>query len=178
VTATSAPTRTRRRHFAHPPGLAPPGGRHSRESIWHAEAKQRLRRWAASQGALARIEAYTPDGRRRSDVAITMPGGRVAIEVQLGEVSDTEWVARHEDYMRAGIVDVWLWHTGTWVPRVLFAAGQPDWVLDLDADLIGLVYARPGPAPAAHSAGSRSAATCTGHPARGISCGCRWPQRN
>jgi len=137
----------RRKHFAHPPGMAPPGGRHSPESTWHAKAKQRLRQWAAAQGLRARVEAYTTDGRRRSDVAITLPGGaQVAIEVQLGELSDIQWLARHHDYVQVGIIDVWLWHRVTWVPRVMFARRQLGWLLDLDNDRLGLIHAQPGPA--------------------------------
>jgi hypothetical protein len=106
-----------------------------------------MRRWAAGQGAQARVEAYTPDRRRRSDVAVTLPDGRrVAIEVQLGAVSDAEWLARHQDYARTGITDVWLWHTATWVPRVMFDVGQPGWILDLDNDRLGLLHAQPRPA--------------------------------
>jgi hypothetical protein len=135
----------RRKHFAHPPGMAPPRGRHHPESTWHATAKQRLRQWATAQGAQAQVEAYTGDGRRRSDVAITLPGGaQVAIEVQLGELSDTQWLARHHDYAQADITDVWLWHGATWVPRVMFARHQPGWILDLDNDQIGLLHAQPG----------------------------------
>ena len=136
----------RRQHFAHPPGMAPPGGRHGREGAWHAEGKQRMRRWAETRGARARVEAWTPDRRRRSDVAVTLPDcRRVAIEVELGAVSDAEWLARHRDYARAGIADVWLWHEATWVPRVLFDAGQPGWILDLGNDRLGLLHAQPCP---------------------------------
>jgi hypothetical protein len=63
------------RHFAHPPGMAPPNGRHTPESLWHADGKQVLRRWAASQGFNARVEAWTADGHRRSDVEVILPGG-------------------------------------------------------------------------------------------------------
>jgi Competence protein CoiA-like family len=133
----------RRSHFAHPPGMAPPGG-HGPETIWHGEGKQRMCRWARARGAAARVEACTPDRRRRSDVAVTLPAGqRVVIEVQLGAISDAEWLARHHDYAQAGITDVWLWHSSTWVPRVVFEAGQPGWILDLDHDRLGLLYARP-----------------------------------
>lgn len=139
----------RRAHFAHPPGMAPPGGRHSPETLWHAEGKQLLRRWAQDQGASARVEAYTDDRRRRSDVAITFPGGgSVALEVQLGDITDASWLARHDDYVRAGITDVWLWHPGAWIPRVLFDSGQPGWRLDLAAGELGLVHAQPAPATA------------------------------
>lgn len=138
----------RRAHFAHPPGMAPPDGRHNPETLWHAEGKQLLRRWAEAQGAAAQVEAWTDDGRRRSDVAVTLPGGgRVALEVQLGDITDTEWLARHHDYLQAGITDVWLWHPGTWVPRVIFDCGQPGWKLDVAAGKIGLIYHPAGQAP-------------------------------
>ena len=52
----------RRAHFAHPAGMAPPGGRHNPESSWHSLAKHALARWARWQGTQARVEAYTPDG--------------------------------------------------------------------------------------------------------------------
>jgi hypothetical protein len=136
----------RRAHFAHPPGMAPPGGRHNPETLWHAEGKQLLRQWAQKQGAAAQVEAWTDDGRRRSDVAITLPGGdRLALEVQLGDITDAEWLARHNDYVQAGITDVWLWHPQSWIPRVVFDRGQPGWRLDLTASRIGLVHAQPAP---------------------------------
>jgi hypothetical protein len=139
----------RRRHFSHPPGMAPPGGRHHRETRWHAEAKQQIARWARDRGAQARVEAWTCEGRRRSDVAITLPGGgQIAVEVQLGDISDVQWLARHRDYARAGITDVWLWNSAAWVPRVMFASGQPGWILDLQRRKLGLIHARPRPAPA------------------------------
>ena len=136
----------RRAHFAHPPGMAPPGGRHNPETLWHAEGKQLLRQWAQKQGAAAQVEAWTGDGRRRSDVAITVPGGgRLALEVQLGDITDAEWLARHNDYVQAGITDVWLWHPQSWIPRVVFDRGQPGWRLDLTLSRIGLVHAQPAP---------------------------------
>ena len=48
------------------------------------------------------MEAWTADGRRRSDVAVTFPGGaRLAIEVQLGKITDSELLARRDDYTRS-----------------------------------------------------------------------------
>jgi hypothetical protein len=47
---------TRRRHFAHPPGVAPAGG-HSPETAWRWEVKHRLCRWVQAAGADARVEA-------------------------------------------------------------------------------------------------------------------------
>jgi hypothetical protein len=134
-------------HFAHPPGMAPPSGRHNPESLEHAHGKQALRRWAAEQGFTARVEARTADGRRRSDVEVILPGSaRVAIELQCSEITDAEWLERHEDYVRSGIVDAWLWGPGVWIPRVVFRYGQPGWRFDLEAGKIALVYAHPDPA--------------------------------
>ena len=116
----------RRQHFAHPPGMAPPGGQHSPESLWHAESKQAIREWAEAQGFTAWVEARTADGRRRSDVEIILPDGHhLAVELQRGELSDAEWIARHEDYARAGITDLWLYHPDTRVPRIVFWYRQP-----------------------------------------------------
>jgi competence CoiA-like predicted nuclease len=63
--------------------MAPATGQHMPETVWHYTAKNQLRAWAEMAGAdSARVEEYTPDGRRRSDLAVTIPGGdRVAIEV-------------------------------------------------------------------------------------------------
>ena len=139
----------RQQHFAHPPGMAPPGGQHSPESLWHAEGKQAIREWAEAQGFTARVEARTAAGRRRSDVEIILPGGhRLAIELQRGELSDAEWIARHEDYARAGITDLWLYHPDTRVPRVVFRHRQPGWRFDLKTGTIGLIHAQPSPADA------------------------------
>lgn len=138
---------TRCQHFAHPPGTAPPSGRHNPESLEHAHGKQALRDWAIKQGFTARVEARTAAGRRRSDVEVILPGGaRVAIELQCSEITDAEWLDRHEDYVRAGITDVWLWGRGVWIPRVVFRYGQPGWRFDLEAGKIALVYAHPDPA--------------------------------
>lgn len=55
-----------------------------------------LRREIRSQpGALVSADRDTREGRRGSDVAVTLPGGdRVAVEVQQNEVSDAEWLDR------------------------------------------------------------------------------------
>lgn len=139
----------RQQHFAHPPGMVPPGGQHSPESLWHAESKQAIREWAEMRGFTARVEARTADGRRRSDVEVVMPAGhRLAIELQRVEISDAEWIARHEDYARAGITELWLYHPDTRVPRVVFRHRQPGWRFDLKTGTIGLIHAQPSPADA------------------------------
>ncbi len=130
----------RRKHFAHPPGMAPVGG-HSPETAWHWEAKHRLRQWIEeSTGARAEVEAWTMDGRRRSDVAVTFPGGaRLAIEVQLSQMTDTELLARRKDYARLGTALAWVWSADKRVPHVLFQFGEPGWVFDPANDQLGLV---------------------------------------
>ena len=133
-----------RRHFAHPPGMTPAGG-HSPETAWHWEVKHRLCRWAReSAGASARVEAWAADGRRRSDVAVTFPdGARMAIEVQFTAMTDTELLARRDDYARAGTVLVWVWHSEKRIPHVLFRFGEPGWVFDPATDRLGLACGRP-----------------------------------
>jgi Competence protein CoiA-like family len=129
----------RRPHFAHPAGMGPPGGHHNPETAWHWDAKQRLCRWAAAAGAAVRVEAWTADKRRRSDVSVTLPGGaRLAIEVQCGRITDAEVLARREDYARAGIGVVWVWHPATGVPHVLYQFGEPGWEFDLTVGRMGL----------------------------------------
>lgn len=130
----------RRRHFAHPPGMAPVGG-HSPETAWHWQVKHRLRQWAEeAAGARARVEAWTTDGRRRSDVAVTFPdGARIAIEVQLSPMTDTELLARSKDYARLSTALVWMWPSAKQVPRVLFESGEPGWAFDPVNDQLGLV---------------------------------------
>jgi len=134
----------RRKHFAHPPGMAPVSG-HSPETAWHWEVKHRLCRWAReSAGASAEVEAWTADGRRRSDVAVTFPNGaRLAIEVQLTAMTDTELLARRRDYERAGIALAWVWHPHKRIPHVLFRVGEPGWAFDVATDRIGLACGRP-----------------------------------
>lgn len=81
----------RQRYFAHPPGMALPGGCPTPESAWHWETKHRLARWAMAQRAAARIEARAADGRRRSDVFVALPGGQLmALEVQFSPITDAE----------------------------------------------------------------------------------------
>jgi hypothetical protein len=44
------------------------------------------------------VEAWTADGRRRSDVRITFVNGRVvAVELQYGRLTDGDWIDRHSD---------------------------------------------------------------------------------
>lgn len=135
----------RQSHFAHPPGMAPPGGHRNPESAWHWEVKHRLARWATAQGAAAQVEARTADGRRRSDVSVILPGGRMlAVEVQHSPVTDAEVLARREDYLHLGITVVWVWHGSP--PHVLYRFGEPGWVYDLALDQIGLMCGKPHPA--------------------------------
>jgi hypothetical protein len=75
-------------------------------------------------------------------------GHRLAIELQRGELSDAEWIARHEDYAWAGITDMWLYHPDTRAPRIVFRHRQPGWRFDPGARTLGLVHAQPSRADA------------------------------
>jgi hypothetical protein len=122
----------RRLHFAHPPGQAPVGGHHP-ESVWHLSAKAVLAAWACRQPGVVdvAVERCTPDRARRSDVRVRFYDGRqVALEVQAAPLTDQEWSARHADYQRQGIIDVWLWRPGTRPHWVVIDRGQSLWELD------------------------------------------------
>jgi hypothetical protein len=85
-----------------------------------------------------------------------LPGGvRVAVELQCSEITDAEWVARHEDYVRAGITDRWFWHRRLQMPRVVFQYDQPGWRFDLEAGKIGLHYVQPDSAAVRAASESR-----------------------
>lgn len=120
-----------RPHFAHPAGMAPPRG-HSRETVWHINAKHRLARWAAGQPNVARVrmEQWTEERNRRADVHVVLDGGAaLALEAQRELITDELWQSRHRDYAAAGVRDVWFMRPDTRIPHVLFAEGTPAWTL-------------------------------------------------
>jgi hypothetical protein len=132
-----------RAHFAHPKGQAPSGGHHP-ETLWHANAKQTLVRWARTQPGVAdaHTEYRTADGRRRSDVAVTLVDGtKLAIEVQQQPTTDEAWSLRHGDYVAAGIVDVWLWHPRIGTPGIARDEPQCHWLLAAGLDRLGIPIA-------------------------------------
>jgi hypothetical protein len=137
----------RQAHFAHPPRHRPESGHHGPETSWHSQGKQFIRDWALAAGAAsAQVEAFTPDGRRRSDVNITLPSGaRIAVEVQQRLLRDEQWQQRHRDYLANGIRDIWLWSPAPEcrVPRLLYGHDQPGWLLDVEHERVGLVVGEP-----------------------------------
>lgn len=139
----------RRTHLAHLPRQAPVGGHHS-ESVWHLSAKAVLADWARRQPGVAdlAIERFTPDRTRRSDVRVYFDDGRqVALEVQATLLTDREWSARHADYQRQGITDVWLFPPRARTHWIVAAHGQALWELDPSEELtyllLGAAHDRP-----------------------------------
>ncbi|WP_067504394.1 competence protein CoiA family protein [Actinoplanes sp. TFC3] len=134
-----------RTHFAHPPGMAPAGGHHP-ETLWHANAKQTLLRWARQQPGVADAvtEYRTADGRRRTDVEVSLTDGtRLALKVQQQPLTDEAWTRRHQDYTAAGLTDIWLWHSRLGVPGIARDEPQCHWRLAADLNAIGVPLARP-----------------------------------
>lgn len=118
-----------RTHFAHPAGQAPEGGHHP-ETVWHITTKHTLARWARSRPGVTAVslEQWTPDQDRRADVAVRLEDGtRLALEAQRMLMTDAAWRARHADYRRQGIVDVWFWRPGVHFPHVVLSEGLPVW---------------------------------------------------
>jgi hypothetical protein len=105
-------------------------------------------RWASSQPAVveARTEYWAADGRRRSDVEIRLNDGtQLVVEVQQQPLTDDAWTRRHDDYVSAGLVDVWLWHPTLGVPGIARDEPQCNWLLASDLSQIGAPLARSHP---------------------------------
>jgi hypothetical protein len=140
-----------RLHFAHPPGQAPLGGHHP-ETVWHITTKHALARWARTRAGVAavRLEQWTPDQDRRADVAVRLEDGtRLALEAQRLLMTDDAWRARHRDYERAGIVDVWFWRPGVQFPHVVLDEGLPVWFYVASKGAVWTAFGR------AHARGRR-----------------------
>jgi hypothetical protein len=136
----------KRRHFRHPPGTA--HGGHSPETIWHADGKHLIARWAIHQAGVAEVhvEWRTPDHRRRADVQLTMDSGaRVVVELQSRLLTDGDWCDRHRDYRQQDILDVWLWHPRVDMPWILTTHHVPVWHLDVAERSIGIPLGRAHP---------------------------------
>ncbi|MFI9206303.1 competence protein CoiA family protein [Streptomyces sp. NPDC053048] len=154
ATGTRVPLVTRgrlggkvRRHFAHPSGTAPDGGHHP-ETVWHITTKHALARWARTQPGVAavRLEQWTPDHDRRADVAVRLEDGtRLALEAQRMLMTDDAWRARHRDYARAGIVDVWFWRPGVHFPHVVLDERLPVWFYVASKGSVWTAFGRPHP---------------------------------
>jgi len=139
----------RRPHFAHPPGQAPVGGHHP-ESVWHLTAKAVLAAWAHRQPGVTdvAVERWTPNQARRSDVRVYFGDGhQVALEAQATVLTDREWIARHADYQRQNITDIWLWRPGIRPHWVAVHHGQSMWEFDPVQEraylLLGAAHDRP-----------------------------------
>lgn len=135
----------RRYHFSHPPGTAPDGG-HYPETKWHVEGKLSIARWARQQPEVvdAQVEWLTPDRTRRADVIAQLNDGtRVAFELQHQPLADCAWMARHCDYGRQGICDVWLWRRGLDRPGILLDSKTDVWWLDSGRGELGVPLGLP-----------------------------------
>ncbi|WP_051779951.1 competence protein CoiA family protein [Streptomyces sp. NRRL S-241] len=138
-----------RRHFAHPPGQAPAGG-HGPETVWHITTKHLLAAWAGSKPGVdrVRLEQWTDDHDRRADVEVLLRDGtKIALEAQRKLMTDDGWRARHRDYARQGVVDVWFWRPRVHFPHVVLDEGLPVWFYSVSkreaATSLGVPHARP-----------------------------------
>ncbi|MEV8312393.1 competence protein CoiA family protein [Streptomyces flavidovirens] len=134
-----------RMHFAHPPGKAPAGGHHP-ETVWHITTKHALANWARGRVGVAgvRLEQWTPDRNRRADVAVRLDDGtQVALEAQRMLMTDDAWRARHRDYVRAGVVDVWFWRPRVHFPHVVLDEGLPVWFYTPSSGKVWTAFGQP-----------------------------------
>lgn len=91
-------------------------GNHTEETIDHATGCLAVHAWLTRTHPTATVtrEALLPDGTRRADVlAVNPDGDAVTVEIQYSAITPDTWRARHDDYARHSILDVWLWgHRG------------------------------------------------------------------
>lgn len=92
------------------------------EGVFHIQAKALILDWLrhTHPRSTAALEVPIDQARTRiADVMVTAPSGeRVAFEIQYASLHADEWHARHDDYRRAGIVDVWIFgHVGAQMRR-------------------------------------------------------------
>lgn len=107
---------SRRDHFAH---MGHAGG-HAPETILHVEGKAALAAWAraAYPDARVTVEASPAETHRRPDVLLDFGDRRYGLEIQYAALAPEDWSARHADYERAGITDIWLFGaTARWMLR-------------------------------------------------------------
>lgn len=75
-----------------------------------------------------RLEQWTEDHDRRADVEVLLQDGtKIALEAQRKLMTDDGWRARHRDYSRQGVVDVWFWRPRVHFPHVVLDEGLPVW---------------------------------------------------
>lgn len=104
--------------------------------MWHLASKVSLEAWARTQPGVidVRTEVWLLSRARRCDIRVVFAdGSHVAVEAQSYRLTDAEWTARHDDYRRNGVVDVWLWHPDSPIPGVVLGETEPPqqlWTFD------------------------------------------------
>lgn len=112
----------RRDGFSHTAGA----GGHSREGLFHQQAKALIVRWVQCRypTVTAVAEQATDRGDRRADVMLTWPDGpQVAVEVQYAAITVEDWLSRQTSYREQGIRAVWLF--GHLAPHLRPARPEP-----------------------------------------------------
>ncbi|PXX60404.1 competence protein CoiA-like protein [Nocardia tenerifensis] len=139
----------RRPHFAHPPGQGPAGGQHDPDSEWHLMSKMSLAAWARTQPGVVDVgtEVWLPNRRRRADVRVRFDdGSQVGLEAQGYRMPDADWIRRHRDYAREGVVDVWLWHPQSPTAWIVLGSAEPAqqlWTLDPWKEVVTVMVGAP-----------------------------------
>jgi hypothetical protein len=102
--------KSRRDHFAH---RTAPTSDHAPERLMHLQGKWMIADWLRSLfGSRLKvgIEVAVQGRARVADVMARSPrGGGMVFEIQYSALEPAEWQQRHDDYVEAGLHDVWLW---------------------------------------------------------------------
>ncbi|MGW5867095.1 competence protein CoiA family protein [Streptomyces sp. NPDC055239] len=93
-----------------------------------------------------RLEQWTQDCDRRADVEVLLcDSTKLALEAQRKLMTDDGWRARHRDYARQGVVDVWFWRLRVHFPHVVLEAGLPVWFYSVAKREAATSLGRPHP---------------------------------
>lgn len=78
------------------------------ESAYHLMGKRKLYHWLITHKYEAKLEAYIPEIKKRSDVLVRVGDKQYAIEFQCSSISETEFRERTMAYQSINITPVWI----------------------------------------------------------------------
>ncbi|MGE7602041.1 competence protein CoiA [Peribacillus sp. NPDC097675] len=78
------------------------------ESSYHLTGKRSLYDWFVSHNFQAKLEAYIPEIKKRTDILVTVDEKHYAIEFQCAFISESEFNERTTAYLSKGIIPIWI----------------------------------------------------------------------
>ena len=78
------------------------------ESAYHLMGKRTLYEWFVSNNFHAKLEAYIPQIKKRTDILVTVDENHYAIEFQCSFISEASFKERTRAYQSMGITPIWI----------------------------------------------------------------------